>query len=205
MPRRRSVSMNSMRSVRCRRPCAHRIHPLRQNSPASLVRNGWSVRSRRSGVTAMRLSASAARSVPSSPGWLHAALEGDPVVRIAAAVVARLDVQQLLVALALGGDRDALHLAGRAVGEVDVDQHVARDAGLRARLRMMPGACSSAVSQFGVLPVAAGIAPATARSTGCRARSPPSRRRWCRNRCTSSATFWPRLTPDSTRSGIVRA
>src|ERR1700687_1606646 len=38
------------------------------------------------------------------------ALEGDPVIGIAAAVGARLDAHQLLVALALGANGDALHL-----------------------------------------------------------------------------------------------
>src|SRR5262247_4823241 len=37
-------------------------------------------------------------------------LERHPVVRIAAAVAARLDAQQFLVALALAGDGDALYL-----------------------------------------------------------------------------------------------
>jgi hypothetical protein len=41
-------------------------HP---NNSASLVMNGSSVMSRRSGVTAMRLSASAEMSVPSAGGW----------------------------------------------------------------------------------------------------------------------------------------
>ena len=40
-----------------------------------------------------------------------AAAEGDPVIGIAAAVVARLDAQQFLVALALHGDGDAGDLA----------------------------------------------------------------------------------------------
>ena len=63
--------------------------------------NGSSVMSSRSGVTAIRLSASAERSVPLRSDSGRLALEGDPVIRIAAPVVARLDAQQLLVALAL--------------------------------------------------------------------------------------------------------
>ncbi len=49
-----------------------RIPPLRDaqsNSSASCVMNGSSVMSSRSGVTAMRLSASAEMSVPSAGGW----------------------------------------------------------------------------------------------------------------------------------------
>src|SRR5262249_44265400 len=38
--------------------------------------------------------------------------EGEPIIGIAAAVVARLDAQEFLVALALAGDRDAAHLLG---------------------------------------------------------------------------------------------
>ena len=45
---------------------ARRLWP---NTSASLVMNGSSVMSRRSGVTAMRLSASAEMSVPSAGGW----------------------------------------------------------------------------------------------------------------------------------------
>ena len=68
-------------------------------------------------------------------GRAAAARIGDPVIRIAAAVMARVDVQQLLVALALGRDRDALDLLRRAIGKVDVDQDVARDAGFQHAAR----------------------------------------------------------------------
>ena len=70
--------------------------------------NGSSVRSSRSGVTEMRLSASADEIGAVAPARLAAARKGDPVIRIAAAVVARVDVQQFLVALALRRHRDAL-------------------------------------------------------------------------------------------------
>ena len=53
---------------------------------------------------------------------------GDPVIRIAAAVGALVDVQALLPAAALRGDFDALDLVGQAIGKIDVDQNVVRHA-----------------------------------------------------------------------------
>ena len=90
--------------------------------------NGSSVMSRRSGVTAIWLSASAERSVPLRLGRRPVTLEGDPIIRIAAPIIARLDPQQLLVALALAGDGDAPDFLGRTVRKVDVDEDVARHA-----------------------------------------------------------------------------
>ena len=69
--------------------------------------NGSSVRSRRSGVTAMRLAVERGEVAAQRCAGDAAAAEGDPVIGIAAAVVARIDVQQFLVALALAGDGDA--------------------------------------------------------------------------------------------------
>ena len=42
--------------------------------------------------------------------------------------MAGVDAQPFLVALALGGDRDALDVGRRAIGKIHVHQHVARDA-----------------------------------------------------------------------------
>ena len=53
---------------------------------------------------------------------------GDPVIRIAAAVLALIDMQAFLPSPALGGDRDALDFVRAAIGKIDVDQHVARNA-----------------------------------------------------------------------------
>ena len=81
-----------------------------------------------SGVTATRRSSSAARSEPSHgalPGFLSHI--GDPVVGVAAAVLALVDMQALLAAPALRGrPRDALDLVGRAIREIDVEQDVMR-------------------------------------------------------------------------------
>ncbi len=87
------------------------------NSAASCVMNGSSVMSSRSGVTEILLSASARRSVPCPASAIGPRAEGDPEIRIAAAVVARIDAQQFLVALALLRDRDAGHFVGRAIRE----------------------------------------------------------------------------------------
>ena len=75
---------------RTRRPVSSTKRSLdHQNSSASLVMNGSSVRSSSSGVTAMRWSSSADRSVPSRNLGCHA-LERGPVVRIATSVAAAL-------------------------------------------------------------------------------------------------------------------
>jgi hypothetical protein len=61
-------------------------------------------------------------------GQHRRAFERDPIIRVAAPIVARLDPQQLLVSLALARHRDALHGLRRAVREIDVDEDVARHA-----------------------------------------------------------------------------
>src|SRR6516225_4221298 len=63
-------------------------------------------------------------------GRALAPIIGDPVVRVATAVVARLDLQQgRLSAVALGTARNAPHLCGRAIREIYVDQDAARNSG----------------------------------------------------------------------------
>ena len=59
-----------------------------------------------------------------------AAPERNPVIRIAAPIVARVDAQQFLVALALHGDGNAGDFIGRAIWKIDVHQHVARHSGI---------------------------------------------------------------------------
>ena len=95
---------------RARRAVARRSarhHASETTTSASLVMNGSSVRSSRSGVMAMRLSLSAARSLPAAAPAMPPRAEGDPVIGIAAPVVARVDAQQFLVALALRDDGNA--------------------------------------------------------------------------------------------------
>src|SRR6185369_16714725 len=54
---------------------------------------------------------------------------GDPVISIAATVLPRLDLQPVLAVATLVRYRDALDLSRRAVGKIDVDEHVARYSG----------------------------------------------------------------------------
>ena len=86
---------------------------------------GSSVMSIRSGVTAMQLFV--------ERGDIGAVLEfecvlariGDPVIGIAAAVLALVDMEPLLPPAAQRRHRDALDLFRPAVGKIHVDQHVA--------------------------------------------------------------------------------
>ena len=54
---------------------------------------------------------------------------GDPVIGVAAAVLARVDLQPVLAIAALAGHGNAFDVGGRAIGKVHVDEHVARNAG----------------------------------------------------------------------------
>src|SRR5580692_7630188 len=51
---------------------------------------------------------------------------GDPIVGIASAVLARIDLRPLLPAAPLGGYHDAFDLLRRTVGKIDIDKHVAQ-------------------------------------------------------------------------------
>jgi hypothetical protein len=51
---------------------------------------------------------------------------GDPIVGIASAVLARIDLRPLLPAAPLGGYHDAFDLLRRIIGKIDIDKHVAR-------------------------------------------------------------------------------
>ena len=115
-------------------------------------------------------------------GRLHAARIGDPVVRIAAAVVARVDVQQAAHRACPGSTTEMPFTApGAQSGKLT----------LTSTSRGMPSA-EHALDDVGrvlgrglpirLLLVGRGVAPATARTTECRARRPPWPRRWCRNR-----------------------
>src|SRR6516164_11705075 len=55
---------------------------------------------------------------------------GDPVIGIAAAVLACVYLQPLLAVASLRSHRDALYIVGRAIRKIDVDQNVARNAGI---------------------------------------------------------------------------
>src|SRR4029450_222949 len=54
---------------------------------------------------------------------------GDPVIGVAAAVVALIDLQPLLSVAALGRHGHALDVDGGTIREVDVDEHVTGNAG----------------------------------------------------------------------------
>src|SRR3954471_21171866 len=132
MPRRRSVSMNSMRCslssagmspfywsmifVRKSVP-TFRDHALwkqpRKLGQERLIGEIEAQRRHRNAVVGKRCEVGAVLA-----GRPPAARVGDPEIRIAAAVVARVDVQQLLVALALVRHRDALDRAGRTIRKV---------------------------------------------------------------------------------------
>src|SRR6185312_6084019 len=71
------------------------------------------------------------------PGF--ASLDADPVIRLAARIEPVLDAQKVWIALALTGDRHALHLAGFAIREIDVQHHALRPAGFEQLLHQ-PGA-----------------------------------------------------------------
>ena len=93
--------------------------------------NGSSVRSSRNGVTEMRFSFSAARSLPGCRPSDAAASERNPVIGIAAPVMTRVDTQQLLIALALHGDRHTGDFIRRAIRKIDVHQNIAWHSGIQ--------------------------------------------------------------------------
>src|SRR3954469_40968 len=51
----------------------------------------------------------------------------DPIIGIAAAIVALIDPQAFLVMTALVGNRDALDVVRHAVWKIHIDQHITRD------------------------------------------------------------------------------
>ncbi len=112
--------------------------------------NGSSVRSSRSGVTEMRLFATAAMSVPSRGFGRSLRAKVEPVIRIAAPVVARIDAQQILIALALHRDGDALHvIRARNPGKFTFTSTPSGMPSFKT-LRITSGPWRSAVSQNGL-------------------------------------------------------
>ena len=95
------------------------------NTCARRVMNGSSVMSSRSGVTAMRRSASAERSVPWSARARAARRTRSSNRDCRDRRGARSMRSHSWSRLPWARDGDALHLVRRAVGEIDVDQHVA--------------------------------------------------------------------------------
>ena len=172
------------------------------NSPASVVMNGSSVRSSRSGVTAMRLSASAERSVPCLPSAGRRAhrrssnrdCRGRRGGRRCAAVAGRAcpgSTPQMPLT-SPGGQSGKLTLISTSRGMPCLSTR-----------RMMSGACCDRRLPVRLLLVGGGM------------RLRQRERRNAEHRglhgagdgagiSTSSAALRPRLTPDSTRSGGCR-
>ena len=149
-----------------------------RRAPSSSARRSYRACS---GVTAMQWSSSAARSVPCSGLDACLARVGDPVIRIAAAVRALVDVQPLLPAPSQRRHRDALDLLGPAIGEIDIDQHVVPHA-LGEHAADDVGREAQAGVPIRRLAAARIIGLRQGERRECRARRLPSRRRRCRNR-----------------------
>ncbi len=197
-----SISLRSssatVRPSPFRRAASAARRPARASGHA---RSGMWVRSMCSGVTEMRPSP-IAREVGARGRRGSLAAEAHPVVVAAAQVGALLGVHvrrsrrpwrvTSTSLTASGGRSGKLMLSDHVLGPQPVEQLLAR---CRARK-------ASAVSNM-ARPRRRGrrASPGTARSTACPAPCPGSRRRRCRKWSRPRPMLWPRLTPDSTRSG----
>ena len=100
--------------------------------PNRTTLRAWSNKAHRSytsrnGVTEMQCSSSAAMSVPFSGGVAIPPIR-DPVIRIAAAVLALIDMQAVLPVASLGGNRDPLDFLRRPMGKLTLIRTVAANA-----------------------------------------------------------------------------